>query len=247
MSDTRNSAPIPILMYHSISVPPQDEVMRSIHVKPRSFANQMWILHKLGYTGLSMTELEPYLRGEKTGKVVGITFDDGYKNNLTHAAPLLVRYNFRATCYVVSSAIGRDNFWDRDVGIPTNAIMDENELKAWSGLGLEIGCHTATHPDLTLLDSDEQKHELEKSKLILEGILNKRVRQFCYPYGRYTEQSSGLLKELGFKTATTMNRGRVIKNNNMLTLPRIPITFHTQPHLFIVKLLTKYEDARRNS
>lgn len=247
MSDTRNSAPIPILMYHSICVPPQDEVMRSIHVKPRSFANQMWILHKLGYTGLSMTELEPYLRGEKTGKVVGITFDDGYKNNLTQAAPSLARYNFRATCYVVSSAVGRDNFWDRNVGIPSNAIMNEAELRAWSALGLEIGCHTVTHRDITLLDYNEQKHELEKSRLVLEGILDKGVRQFCYPYGRYTEQSTNLLRELGFKTATTMNRGRVMEKESMLTLPRIPITFHTHPHLFIIKLLTKYEDARRNS
>lgn len=194
-----------------------------------------------------MTELEPYLLGEKTGKVVGITFDDGYKNNLTQAAPLLARYSFSATCYVVSSAIGHDNFWDRDVGIPSNTIMNEDELRAWSALGLEVGCHTATHPDLTLLESKKQKDELKESQLILEGIINQRVRHFCYPYGRYTEECTNLLEEFGFRTATTMKRGRVIKNDCTLALPRIPITFHTQSHLFIIKLLTKYEDSRRSS
>ena len=244
MSDTRNSAPIPILMYHSICVPPQDEVMRSIHVKPRSFANQMWILHKLGYTGLSMTELEPYLRGEKTGKVVGITFDDGYKNNLTQAAPLLARYNFRATCYVVSSAIGRDNFWDRGVGIPPNPIMSRDDLQAWLRLGMEVGCHTHSHPDLTQTNLQKQRTELQRSKLELETITQTEVAHLCYPYGRYNQQSIALAEDFGYRTATTMRRGRATITDHPLQLPRIPITFHTRPHLFALKLLTRYEDRR---
>jgi len=80
---------IPILMYHSIQTPHDNEVMRSLHVKPASFARQMWLLSKLGYVGLSMRELQPYLEGKEQGKVVGITFDDGYLNNLTAAAPIL--------------------------------------------------------------------------------------------------------------------------------------------------------------
>ena len=57
---------IPILMYHSIQVPHDNEVMSSLHVKPASFARQMWLLSKLGYVGLSMRELHPYLEGKKT-------------------------------------------------------------------------------------------------------------------------------------------------------------------------------------
>lgn len=246
MSDTHNSAPIPILMYHSICVPPQDEVMRSIHVKPRSFATQMWILHKLGYTGLSMTDLEPYLRGEKTGKVVGITFDDGYKNNLIHAAPALKKYGFTATCYVVSSALGKNNFWDSNLGIPSNPIMTQEELFKWIAYGLEIGCHTANHKNLSSLHFEEQIEEIQECKSVLENLIEAKIDHFCYPYGKYTDETIKATEMSMFTTATTMMRGRAFApNDNLLELPRVPITFHTLPHLFAIKLLTSYEDNRR--
>ena len=54
---------IPILMYHSIASIPKDTVMRSLHVPPKRFKFQMWMLKKLGYKGLSIKELKPYLDG----------------------------------------------------------------------------------------------------------------------------------------------------------------------------------------
>ena len=75
---------IPILMYHQIDAPPpRGTMLRGLIVAPSSFNWQMKMLRLMGYTGLSMRDLEPYLQGEKKGKVVGITFDDGYQNNLT--------------------------------------------------------------------------------------------------------------------------------------------------------------------
>ena len=75
-------AKIPILMYHSIESMPKNTVMRSLHVPPKRFEFQMKLLRFLGYKGLSINKLLPYLNGAKHGKVVGITFDDGYQNNL---------------------------------------------------------------------------------------------------------------------------------------------------------------------
>ena len=94
--------PIPILVYHQISAaPPRGAPFRGLYVAPQSFARQMALLKLMGYRGLSMGALLPYLQGEKNGKVVGITFDDGYQNNLSHALPVLVRHGFSSTCYVV--------------------------------------------------------------------------------------------------------------------------------------------------
>ena len=235
---------IPILMYHSIQLPRDNEVMRSLHVKPASFARQMWLLSKMGYVGLSMRELQPYLDGKKQGKVVGITFDDGYLNNLTAAAPILKRHGFSGTCYVVSSAIGGDNFWDHHLGIPSNEIMNANQILEWESLGLEIGCHTKTHPDLTKLTYEVQTEELQHSKTALEEITGKSAVSFCYPYGKYNEQLSKLAKNIGFETSTTMNRGRANQNHDPHELPRIPVTFHTLPRLFLLKILTSYEDKK---
>ena len=114
---------IPILMYHSIEHMPKGTAMRSLHVPPKRFKFQMWLLKMLGYKGLSMRDLTPYLQGEKTGKVVGITFDDGYKNNLKNAAPILKKYRFGATCYIVSQRLGESNIWDLDKGINQRPLM----------------------------------------------------------------------------------------------------------------------------
>ena len=92
--------PIPILMYHSIASMPKGTVMRSLHVPPKLFKLQMWILKIIGYQGLSMGELEPYLTGRKKGRVVGITFDDGFENNYSVAASILEKYSTSATFYV---------------------------------------------------------------------------------------------------------------------------------------------------
>jgi peptidoglycan/xylan/chitin deacetylase (PgdA/CDA1 family) len=55
----------------------------------------MWLLKKLGYKGLNMTEIQPYLTEKKQGKVVGITFDDGYKKNLIHALHIVKKIGHR--------------------------------------------------------------------------------------------------------------------------------------------------------
>ena len=97
--------PIPILMYHSISGMPKGTIMRGLHVPPKRFALQMKLLKLLGYKGLSINELQPYLKGEKTGKVVGLTFDDGYLDNYVYAYPLLKKYHLKAVLFITPSRI----------------------------------------------------------------------------------------------------------------------------------------------
>ena len=236
--------PIPILMYHSIEAMPKSTVMRSLHVSPKRFGIQMWLLNMLGYKGLSMRELTPYLEGEKTGKVVGITFDDGYQNNLINAAPILKKYNFSATCYLVSQRIGTSNTWDLDKGITQRPLMTQSEIQEWLNLGLDIGAHTQTHPLLEELSEQQSQEEIFNCKADLEQMFKVSIKDFCYPFGRFNESLVNMIKEAGYSTATTMSRGRATPQSNKLTLPRMPITHHTLPHLFLAKILTKYEDKR---
>jgi peptidoglycan/xylan/chitin deacetylase (PgdA/CDA1 family) len=236
--------PIPILMYHSIEEMPKSTVMRSLHVPPKRFSTQMWLLNMLGYKGLSMRELTPYLEGKKSGKVVGITFDDGYQNNLINAAPLLKKYNFSATCYLVSKRIGTSNTWDFDKGITQRPLMNKSEIQEWLNLGLDIGAHSQTHPLLESLSNQEAQDEIINCKADLEKMFKVSIKDFCYPFGRYNELLVDILKLNHYTTATSMDRGRVSSLSNKLTLPRIPITHHTLPHLFLAKILTRYEDRR---
>jgi peptidoglycan/xylan/chitin deacetylase (PgdA/CDA1 family) len=235
---------IPILMYHSVEKMPKSTVMRSLHVPPNKFNIQMWILKRLGYQGLSIKELMPYLNGEKVGKVVGITFDDGYQNILLNAAPILRKYNFSATSYIVSENVGSSNTWDIDKGITQRPLMTEAEINSWLKLGMDIGGHTKTHPDLTNISRLKAQKEIGDCKKELEQKYKVIVTDFCYPFGKFNEFISNMAKDCGYLSATTMQRGRANLKSNRFSLPRIPINYRTLPHLFIAKILTQYEDRR---
>ena len=234
--------PIPILMYHSIAAKPKGTVMRSLHVPPKLFKLHMWLLKIMGYQGLSMSKLQPYLTGDKVGKVVGITFDDGFKNNLTYALPILKKFGFSATCYIISQNIGGVNYWDLDKGIPENPLMDESEIKEWIENGMEIGSHSQNHVRLAENDIETATKEITQSRLDLESQFNCSINHFCYPYGSHNDKIIEITKDAGYRTATTVNRGRAKSGDNLFTLPRVPITHRTFVHLFLMKILSKYED-----
>jgi peptidoglycan/xylan/chitin deacetylase (PgdA/CDA1 family) len=235
---------IPILMYHSIESMPKSTVMRSLHVPPKRFRFQMWLLNILGYKGLSLEKLKPYLDGQKQGKVVGITFDDGYQNNLLNAAPILKKYNFSATCFIVSDRIGSSNTWDLEKKITQRPLMTKSEIFEWLNLGFDIGSHTKTHADLTAISIKEAEEEILGCKAYLEKMFNVTICDFCYPFGHYNNEVANIAKVAGYDSGSTMLRGSAGPLTNRYQLPRIPINHHTLPHLFLAKLLTKYEDRR---
>lgn len=241
---------IPILMYHSISHPVKNAPFKCLHLPPKRFALQMYLLKVLGYQGLSMRELTPYLLGQKHGKVVGITFDDGYRNNLTNALSILKKYGFSATCYVVSGCVGSYNRWDEAKGIPKNPLMSFDELKQWINSGMEVAAHTHQHVSLTHTDDQTAWQEIIQSKQTLELNLGTKVKNFCYPYGHFDAKHTKMLEEAGFITATAMYHGKVpvptqgLTAPQLLTLPRVTINNNCYPHIFLLKLLTNYEDKK---
>ena len=238
--------PIPILTYHQIAqAPARGAPMRSLYVSPSAFALQMQTLSLLGYQGLSMTALMPYLRGEKTGKVVGITFDDGYRNNLENAAGVLKRFNFSSTCYVVSELLGKTNEWDRALGIASASLMDLDQLKQWIASGQEVGSHTQHHIDLTTTDSQTSHSEILNSRISLSQQLNTDIQQFCYPYGRYASEHVGIVKSSGYVAATTTARGKVHADDSAFELRRVPVVRSTSLPQFLFKILSSYEDRYR--
>lgn len=238
--------PVPILVYHQISeAPPRGAPFRSLYVSPSSFSRQMALLRLLGYQGLSMSALQPYLRGEKNGKVVGITFDDGYRNNLTHALPVLQRHGFSSTCYAVSNLLGKTNEWDRGIGIAQVPLMTADELCLWVAGGQEVGSHTQNHARLLQIDDHTALAEMTGDKAALEGLLAAPVQHFCYPFGEYAPQHVAMARQAGFNTVTTTQRGRSSDRNDLAELPRVPVVRSTSLPVFWLKIATAYEDRDR--
>ena len=237
--------PIPILTYHQIGqAPPRGGFMRSLHVAATDFARQMAWLQRLGYRGLSMSDLMPYLRGEQQGRVVGITFDDGYRNNLELALPILQANGFSATCYVVSDLLGGTNAWDEPLGAQPVPLMTASEIRQWADAGMEVGSHTLHHVDLRQCPPERAQQEIRDSRHHLEDVLGRGVEQFCYPYGHYAPEHVAWVREAGYVAATTTRRGRCHPHSPVFELPRVPVVRSTHLIQLALKVWTAYEDRR---
>lgn len=238
---------LPILTYHQIApAAPRGTPYRSLCVAPQTFARHMRLLAALGWRGLSMGQLQPYLSGQCSARVFGLTFDDGYRNNLVHAAPLLARLGFGATCYAVSARLGQTNAWDAEKGIPQVPLMTAAELRDWAAHGLEVGAHTRTHVHLSACTDAALLDEVQGCKTELEDALGQPVAHFCYPYGDHDARVRAQVAQAGFATATTTRRGRVQPGADRLGLPRAPVLRNTAWPTLLLKLYSAYEERHEH-
>jgi len=189
-------------------------------VRPKSFARQMACLKMLGYQGLSLREAMPYIKGEKQGKVVVITFDDGFRNVFETAAPILRQYGFTATNFIVSNQIGGSNVWDQSLGIVETPCMDIAQLKEWLRMGHEIGSHTLDHAHLNRVPDDEAERQINESRAALEHLLDTRIESFAYPFGEESALHRRLVRDAGYRWAVTVERGNAWKGDDLYGLPR---------------------------
>ena len=113
-------------------------------------------------------------------KVVILTFDDGYESQYSNAKPILDKYGFKATFYIVCNYVGSgDN------------RMTWEEIKSLQQEGHDIASHTMNHDDLSKLTPQEVEYEVAQSKqcLLEQGISPK---SFAYPFNGGSDDSSVL-------------------------------------------------------
>lgn len=244
-SDGPARRPIAILSYHQTAKPPRRGVpVRTLVLPPWRFALQMRTLKALGWTGLSLRDLEPYLRGEASDKVFGITLDDGYLNNFENALPVLRSLGFTATSYFVTTQIGGTNAWDHAKGAPSVPLMRLEQMRAWAEAGMEVGAHTRTHIDLTTCSDAVAREEIAGSKQDLEQALGLPVRSFSYPYGEHLPEHVEMVRQAGFETAVTIVKRRQRQEDDLLRLPRISIHLQDWLARVVAQTTTAYEDRR---
>lgn len=231
-------------MYHNIGEPPEEANLRNLYVRTGAFGRQMMMLKLLGYKGISMGAAMPYLRGEKSGRVAVITFDDGYLDTLEQALPVLNTFGFTATCYFVSGRTGEYNDWDAAALNVRKPLMSAAQVKAWHAAGMEVGAHSRTHPHLPACTDAELQDEVAGSKADLETLTGAPVIQFCYPYGDLDMRVADAVRGAGYSAATTTRRGRAHIGDDTMLLRRILVSGSNMLHLFLLKLFTMYEDKR---
>jgi peptidoglycan/xylan/chitin deacetylase (PgdA/CDA1 family) len=157
----------------------------------------MRLLHRLGIRGVSVRELLDCPGGAARGPRVGLTFDDGYQDFLTGALPVLTRYGFTATVFVVAGGLGGANHWDYPAG-PRKPLLTPRQVREVVQAGMEIGSHGLRHVRLLTLPGPQLREEVEHSRQVLARLTGREVAGFCYPYGAAGAREVAAVRAAGY-------------------------------------------------
>ena len=188
--------------------------------------------------------LDALFSGLEPAKPVVITLDDGFQDFEDNAVPLLNRYGFGATVFLVSDFVGKTNAWDENIGDVTYPLMSKESIIRLHEKGYEFGSHTKTHIRLSTHDAITQDDEIRGSKADLETMLGFPIHTFCYPYGSYNDNSLRSVRASGYQFATTCDKGLNDGTEDPLRLKRIAIRNDTSLPVFIYKLWRAFRLGR---
>jgi len=203
------SSRIPVLMYHHIktNTDPSNKIEAGLDLPPEQFEQEMASLNQKGYQTLNISQL---FQTDQENKIV-LTFDDGYKDIITNAYPILHKYNYTATVYIISDFAGRDDYLNWD------------DIRTLKNSGWEIGSHTVSHYDLTRIPLDQAQSEITQSKAKIETELGITISSFCYPSGKYNADIIKLVQQAGYQNSTTTKAGRSNAQQSAFELKRVRI------------------------
>ena len=235
------AADIPILMYHSIADDGPPELAK-FRVSPIRFREQLRFLRRYGYHSVSLCEWANSIasRVPLLGRPVIITFDDGYRDFIINAAPLLEAADFRATIFVVTAKVGATADWDI-TSRPALPLMGWDDLRELQHRGFEIGSHTSSHVDLRTLSEDEIVRDCRETRAALREQLGRDMTAMAFPWGWTDPRIRIALARGGYHTAVISGGGRSSLNDDPLQLPRIEITGDDNIDIFARRLETKRE------
>ncbi|NJR25525.1 MAG: polysaccharide deacetylase family protein [Richelia sp. CSU_2_1] len=209
---------LPILAYHRIA---HDD---SNSITPQVFEQQLQYLKNHNYYSVSWEDWQRAKRDRNPlpGKAVLMTFDGGYLDFFQYAFPLLKRFNFTATVFLVAESIGKTNSWEQ-AEFAEVQLMGWPEIRQLRDAGIEFGSMSATHQPLTALSTTEIVREGTKSRAILERGLEKSVKCFAYPYGKVDEIVKHLIGASGYIFGVSYESNFSNFDNALISLPRIQI------------------------
>lgn len=199
---------VPVIMYHHIDENGRHPVAT---VPTDHFEKHLRYLRDYQFDVLAYDDyIGAKQRGERLSrKTVVLTFDDGFADNYTNAFPLLRQYGFPAAMFISTAKVGQPGYvtWD--------------QLREMAAAGITIGSHSIAHEYLPDLPSDRIAHEISDSRRILEQRLGMPVRHFSYPVGGFNDDIKRLVRQAGYVSAVTTNRGFDRYNKDLYEINRV--------------------------
>ena len=227
ISETNN---IPILMYHEVVA--EDEynfnakrIKNPYILTVHQFEAQINFLHKNCYSTISLNTLVSVLKGDQNiflpDKPIILTFDDGFENIYLNVLPILIRYNFLATFFVIINKIDHE------------MMMSWKQIEELYNYGMSVQSHTMNHQLMKGLNYNEILYELSESKKKLQDYLQCSIDFLSIPHGSYNKFYKDIAKKLGYLGGCTSNIGFVNNSSDPFLLPRIVVNSKYQMKDFI--------------
>ena len=203
-----------ILMFHHIGDLPEgaDDIRKGLTVSGTTFDSEMKKLKDGGYNVMTLNQLYDKIVTGIPEKAVVLTFDDGYDDNSTVALPILQKYGFHGTFFIITSKVGLAEY------------MNEDQVKDLAKNGNEIGSHTVHHIGLDTVKGVTLNNEIQDSKTYLDKLLNQNTTSFCYPAGKFSDEAKADLIKDGYRIAVTTEASKgVFSTDNIYQVPRFRV------------------------
>ena len=235
-----SSPGVPVLNYHQV----EQKNGNPLTLWPDQFEAQMAYLADEGYTTITIDEMMDALENGTSlpEKPVIITFDDGYADNYEYAYPILKKYGFKATIFLI---------YDFTNAYPNYLTWEQIDEMKQSGL-IRFESHTMTHANLAELDSaDELRHEIADSHDLLSEKIGYDMHYIAYPGGRVNPEIEEITRAAGYRGGFTVHYGLSTPTEGRYQMDRIPIfgaNMHTltrfKLRLAFAPLIAPLEDLR---
>lgn len=215
-----------VLMYHKVNDLPSNRMSMPVGL----FDEQMAQLRELGYVAVGLDAVIAHYVDRKPlphGAVL-ITFDDGYRDNLVNAAPVLLKHGYPAVQFVPLAYVGNSIPLPHERHLSASGVhnptVDWGEIRELEQYGVRVESHGISHKPLAELEIDEAAREIAISKLQLEERLGRPVRAFSYVKGSEADykpvQHPMLVRQAGYDLAFTAVSGGNGPDSDPLQLRR---------------------------
>jgi len=226
---------LPVVAFHGIEPSPEGRYETSTG----AFEFFLSTLKTYGYQTITFADLMNYLDKGKPlpAKPIIITSDDGYQNTYIYALPILKKYGYKMTVFLITSYMGNDentrrlNEFDFDAeGVPHRPMLIWPEVRAMSKYGIEFQSHTWSHGIITNIPIEQAERELAQSKIDIEVNVGKPCFIVAWSHGIFNGEVLSLLPKTGYRGAAAYDGGiNIISNINLYEIKRIRIVAELSP------------------
>ncbi|MFC5667127.1 polysaccharide deacetylase family protein [Kitasatospora misakiensis] len=224
---------VPVFLYHSVSDSPPGW-LAPYTVTPRAFTEQ---LDRIADSGLTVVPLHRLVAALHGGPPVPedcavLTFDDGYADFYWTVAPQLDERGLPATLFVTTGAISVPGGPPGRSLLPPAGMLNWRQLTTLDTLGVEIGGHTVTHPQLDTLPGRRAYEEIARCRDPLEEALGHRVVSFAYPHGYSSAAVRRQVRRAGWTSACAVGNAISSDADDPLRISRLMVMADTPAEVF---------------